>query len=428
MNTDAYEDQATGDSVDSLSQDDISIDHQDDNWSDNDGDVASQDDDQQDNTDGTDGDQSDDSNTDSDQDGGSDQADDSTGGADDSGEGDTTSDQQGDDAGDDDLSDEEAFVALSEETGVEVNSDEDIVSALTELAQLRQQQPNPLDGLSPAIQQAIEVEKSGGDLADHFRRTSMDFEKMDATEVLRQKFFKDNSKLYKANPKLAQMKFERNLKDNYGRFQQLQGLEDIEKEDFLEQHGQENIEYEELMFQNDVEEARNELSEWQKSAKPEAKSTTSESQQGLSEDEAKKIAEKYMETKEKVMNDFKAVTIPIGDNADAFALGLNESTEPLVTEWANNPATFLEDIGFNNGEVDIERLMPIMTLIAEASNGDLGGKLARHVASLENIETFRKTLDKPPTTTSPAATQDRDMDDWDAVGEAAIKARQQRGM
>lgn len=319
---------------------------------------------------------------------------------------------------------EEFYPAISEETGLALNTYEDLVGALKEASALKtkgETQPE----LSAAIQKAIEVEKAGGNLSEHFARTGMDFEKMDGRELLRQKFFKDNSKLHGTSPKLANMKFERAYKEQYGAWESYNAISDEEeKSDFVDENGgMEGIEYEKLMLSNDIDEARSELNAWKEEAAPvEVQKPTSD---GLTDEQRTQNALDYSEKAKGSLGEFEAVAIDMGEGKKDFNLGLNETTKPMVEGWLFEPHTFLQDIGFDGDKIDTDRLLPIMTLIAEASSGNLGGRIAKGAIDSGDIETLDTKIKKPAKSTSPAIPQDReDGDEWTQIGEAAEKARE----
>ena len=365
------------------------------------------------------------SNDDSNSDDNSDSADDaagdgSAGGSDDQGESNTNDDQQ-DDNQNNEYNEEEAYLALSEETGVEVISDEDVVVKLKELASLRKD--SGLSSLSPAMQAAIKVEQEGGNLSEHFARVSMDIDKMDTKEALRQQFFKNDAKLYGTNPKLAQMKFERHFNEKYGKWESYNNLTDeIDKKEFLDDHDQESIDYEKMMLENDGALAKEELTAWKESVKPVEKQAT---EGGMTEKESSEYATKYTAKVNDTLSSFQSVAISMGEGAKDFALGLNDTTRPKVEGWIKNPSTFLKDIGFNGSEIDTERLLPIMTVLAEASVGDLGGKIAKFTVDSDDVETIKKRQDKPNGKTGADSSQDRgDGDEWSQIGDAAEKANE----
>lgn len=330
----------------------------------------------------------------------------------------TNEDEQ--DESNDDYNEEESYLALSEETGVEVTSDDDVINKLKELASLRE--GSDLSKLSPAIQAAIKVEQEGGNLSEHFARVSMDFDKMDTKEVLRQQFFKNDAKLYGTNPKLAKMKFERHFNEKYGKWESYNNLtDDSDKEDFLDENGgQDSIDYEKMMLDNDAALAKEELQVWKDEVKPVEKQATDG---GLTEEEATTYANDYSAKVEETLSSFNSVAISMGEGSNDFELGLNEATKPTVEGWMKNPSTFLQDIGFNGQEIDTQRLMPIMTLLAEASLGDLGAKIAKFTVDSENVETIRQAQEKPNGKTGADSSQGRGaLDDWEAIGEEAQKA------
>lgn len=325
----------------------------------------------------------------------------------------------------DELTEEQAFKALSDETGVDVRTDEDIFTALTELNTLRASGPSTdQSDLSPAIQEAIKAEKAGVNLADHFARTGMDFDKMDGQEVLRQQFFKADAKLHNDNPKFAQRKFERSFNSKYGNWIKYQAISDeTEKAEFAEEHGIANIEYERDELEHDTKMAKAELNDWKKEATP----VVSDSQSGMTPEEADAYASEYATKVEKSWTDFEALAVEMGEGQNDFALGLTDTTRPVVEGWMNNPGEFLKAIGFDDGQIDTDRLLPIMTAIAELSEGTFGSKIAKFVVNTDNIETFKKMVDKPAKPIDQAAaSQDRGvLDEWEQVGEAFEKKRQE---
>ncbi len=138
--------------------------------------------------------------------------------------------------------DKEFFTGLSEETGLEIASDPDIISNLKSYAELKKQveeQGDPLENLSQAIKEAILIEKNGGDLADHFRRAYADYENMSDKEILRHKFFKDNLKVAKEDPELANLKFENNYAREWKLIQEAKRYETMPAFDTSTEEGKE---------------------------------------------------------------------------------------------------------------------------------------------------------------------------------------------
>lgn len=332
-----------------------------------------------------------------------------------------TSSEQETTTDDSNQNEEEGFTALSEETGVQISSDDELVSSLKELASLRKSGGGR--GLSKSIQEAIKVEKQGGNLAEHFARTGMDFDKMDDKEVLRQNFFKEQSKLHGSNPKLANMKFERDFSEKYGKWMKYQNLSEEDKKDFADDNDMENIEYEKMMFENDAQDAKGSLNQWKEEVAPVA--DASNTMLGMTEKEADLYAQNYSKMAQASLDNFEAVNIQMGEGIKDFSLGVNETTKPLVEGWAKNPSTFLKDIGFDGKEIDVDRLLPIMTLIAEASVGTLGERIGKYIMDDEDVDTFKNKLQRPSkTTTDVNQKRESEGDMWDKIGDAAEEARQ----
>lgn len=335
---------------------------------------------------------------------------------------DSATTDEGEKETDDDQSELEIFNALSEETGVDIASDDELVDALTELAAYRAGEKTNDQPLSAAMQEALKVEQAGGDLAGHFQRTAMDFDNMDGKEVLRQEFYKDDADLYKTDPALAKMKFERSLSQRYKLVESYDALTDEDdKSDFVEEHGMENIEYERLMLKHDVKTARDKMNAWKSEAAPVVKEQVAKGE--MTTEETAEYVEKYNNQVQTSLADFEAVSIPMGEGIEDFNLGLNETTKPIVEGWVQNPSTFLEAIGFKGSDIDTNSLLPIMTLLAEVTSGTLGSRITKYALDGKNIETFKENSGKP-TNNGVAVDQNRGGgDEWDQIGEAAEQAR-----
>lgn len=340
--------------------------------------------------------------------------------------------------------DKEFFTGLSEDTGLELTSDEDIISGLKSYAKLKKQveeQGDPLENLSQAIKEAIQIEKNGGDLADHFRRAYADYENMSDKEILRHKFFKDNLKVAKEDPELANLKFENNyardrkLIEEAKRYEQMpafdtsteEGKEEkdkwiAKKEEFFDRNGN-DIELLKREFEFDSKSARSELIDWQKTAKPEVPTQT-----GMTDQEAETIVQNHLKNADKSLKDFDGIALPLDKDDDDFTVGLNDKTRPVVEEWVRNPTLMLKEMGIEGNEIDTDLLTPIAAVIAEIVHGELGSKLKAYVLDKFNAKTIETQLEHPKDVDTTDEGGEKQKDEWEKVAEGAEKAREERGL
>jgi len=320
-----------------------------------------------------------------------------------------------DDQPTDDYTEEEleAFNTISQETGVEVSSDEDILKALVELDGYRK---GNYPGVSPALKKAIEIERNGGDLAAYFRSQSLNPEQLDDREMLRLEFL-DKDSVSKRNPKLASMNFEREYKNRYGVYFQYQSLKDeAEKAEFYEKNSGE-IEYQKERYADDVAQARKSMQDLKENfpiTRP----------GGLTEQQERELAIKHENDQSQAIKGFKPVELSLGDD-EKFAIGLDSTTRPIVTRWVRDPRAFLKDIGFDgeSNSIDYDRLMRVATVIANVSVPGFGERLKKAVLDGKNIKTIENELTGARRIDRSGGNPPDSKDIWDKVGEAFEKKR-----
>lgn len=307
----------------------------------------------------------------------------------------------------------QAFSSLSEETGVKVGSDEEIVNSLKELSQYR---AGKIPGVSPAILKAIEVEKQGGNLTDFFRALSREPEKMGELEVLKEAFLEKSTRA-KTNPSLAGKDFERDYKAKYGVFNAWQAMKDPDEKQAFYTENADDIEYQKELYANDVTESRKQFKELQDKFPVQAKA------EGESQEKIDAAIKQHQADSAAAFTAFKPVEIPL-DGTEKFMVGLTDKTRPVVKDWMNEPEKFLNAIGLSPNRIDYAKLQSVMALVADISLGDFGKRLQDHIVASKNVKTLESDLDKNASKIDRGTTQTGVKDTWDQIGEAAEAKRQ----
>jgi len=302
------------------------------------------------------------------------------------------------------------YETLSEKSGYEVHSEDDVVDVIRHL-----ETKDPYEKVSPLLKKAIEFEEKGGDVRQYFQVLGVPTDTLTAKEALRQQFFSANSKLAQGNRELANNRFERDYAAKYSILH-----ENFEDTDFdtTEKYNQ---------WVQDKENAKAEL-EWEGN---EAKETldsqrdevleSAPSQAQMSDEEATKIQAKWDSDSSSFVNHFEAIQLPVDkENKTFYNLGLNDQTKPVFQEWAKEPTKFLEYIGFGSDQksVDAERLLTHMAFAAAFSGtGEFaaGAQFAKHLTERVNKGTLESRLENPKGTKTIPSGQPQKGDVMEAV-------------
>jgi hypothetical protein len=275
-----------------------------------------------------------------------------------------------------------AFDTLTQETGVEVRSNQDLTERLKELADYKSGKADM--GLSPALKKAMEIEKAGGNITDFFRAFTLNEAQMTDKDVLRH-IHLQTDKLAQKNPNLAGMTFDRQYNAEFAELLKWQSIsDDLDKQAYYKEHA-ENIEFQKELHAHKVNEGREGIKA-QKDNYP-----VTVPAQGPSKEEQDAIIEKHNKAVEATLTGFKVIDIPI-DEKENFAIGLNTKTKPLVEGWMRNMPQFLAHIGIDQKGFNYEKLMRAMVLVAEIDNGGFGSRFKKQIIDNADARTLENDL------------------------------------
>jgi hypothetical protein len=291
------------------------------------------------------------------------------------------------------------FEALSEGTGYEIESQDDIVELVNSL-----KATDPYEGVSPLLRQAIELEQGGGDVKQFLSILSVDVDKLSDKQVLYEDYMAKNPALAE-DREYAQQKFEREYNAKYG----ILGDEKLDVDfDTPEEYN---------AYLRDRDFVKKELAHEAKLSKDGLRKTQEDALANIPSasnepsPEAQQIQEQYHEQSADYLERFETLQIPIDEEGKTFYnVPMNEESKPLLEGWAKNPAEFLETIGIpsDGGPIDTETLLTHMALTASLSvsgKNSFGNTLAAALTERINANTLEHQLENPapPNTPAPAA-------------------------
>ena len=265
----------------------------------------------------------------------------------------TLEDETGDEEEDEDDTPEDEgefnWEALSEEVGIELDSDDSVVESLKELASYK--------NLSPALQRAIEIERNNGDVASYFKAIANDPKDLSDQDALWEQYVADNPKRIAANPKFARLDFERKTAKEYSLLNEYEKLPAEEQEEFLDEHKAE-LEYLKEKRKFDAEAARASLQEIRD------KATFNAPKAEIDEKKIKASLAEHEKGYKAAIAEFDVMALKVGKDFE-FNVGVSDGNKKQVNEWMKNPDKFLNELGFTNGKVDYDTLMGWATLISD---------------------------------------------------------------
>lgn len=286
------------------------------------------------------------------------------------------------------------FSELSEETGLDIGDTDVLIETLKHAKEVLENngETDGLADLPSELKMAVEIAKTGGDYKQALSALSMDFDNMNEKEVLRQKFYQDNSSLVQKDKEYADMKFEREYESKYGILSK-EFDDEFEKEEF-ESNNSKEIEFAKKSLQRDFEDSKDLLNEWKNS-----NITPSTPEESLSETEIKEITEKHNAAVQSTLDSFEGTHISIDDNPDNdYLVGVTEETRETLKEVLSDPRDFLSEVvgvNFDSGEIDYESLALAANLLLNADT--LGPSLRQYSVERKNKETIEGMMDNPKT-------------------------------
>lgn len=285
---------------------------------------------------------------------------------------------------------------LSEQTGVELSSEEDIVTALNELYEYKTATPVEIP---KEAQMVADLINSGGDYRSKLRLLSLDTENLNDKDALKESFFLTNE--VERSNELAGMQFERDFSNKYGILDKVNKITDPDEKAEFEQENKEEIKYAKLSYEQDVKNAKGQVSKFIE------ESTTLPSDDGsMSEEEANEIYENHVNNVNHTLNSFEGVELPLGESGkDSFNLTLSDEDRPLLQEVLTNPIDYFREtvgVDMKTGEIlDYNQLSSIFTVIQNWDRlAPVLGQYYMEQTDKKTLEEITENREKPKNTSS----------------------------
>ena len=298
---------------------------------------------------------------------------------------------------------------FSEEVGLEVTSDHDVVDYLKELAEYKK--------LSPALQKAIEIERDNGDVALYFKSIANDPKNLSDRDALWEQYVAENPKRVSGNPKFARLDFDRKQDKEYALLIEYEGLSASEQKEFLEEH-KADLEYLTEKRKFEAEAARATLQE----AREKMTFQTVPEKSEVDEERQREMFQRHEVEYKRALADFDVVSLSLGKDFE-FNVGLSEANKKKATEWMKTPELFLNELGFTPGKIDYDVLAGWTALLADIKYGTFGERVRQAILDNKDIKTLEGTLDAPGIVKTGGEKSPIQGDEWAAVADAFEKKR-----
>lgn len=318
------------------------------------------------------------------------------------------------------VEDTQYFNDISETTGLEITSEEDLHDALTYAREVMDAEDNKYNDLPQEIQMAIDVYNKGGDYQTALQQASMDYDNMDSKEVLKQQFFNKNGELVKSDKNYAEMKFEKDYDTNYGILDKYNQITDEdEKSEFYEEN-RKDIDFAKVSYEHDVNNARTTMGEFKTS------STTPVEQVGYSQEEHDGFMQEHSSSVERTVGEYDGIELGLSDNAeDNFNLKLGDDQMELLKETLTDPQEFLEEvlgIKLEQGSfTDYSKFASAFTLLQNTDN--LISVLGPYYMEKQDKKSVEEIAANPPSKTDSRTGPESSKDDLDEVADAFRRQR-----
>lgn len=316
------------------------------------------------------------------------------------------------------VSTEEYFQSLQQLTGVEVSSDEDIVSSLKELAELRQlKDADPFADYDPLVKDIAKATKAGVDINTYLNARSLDVEKMDDKSALFQKFKLDNADAFSRNEKFAKEKFEREYRAKYASVDKVLNEDDF---DSLEEYQQalDDQEFIKESLRDDAVRAKQDLNKWQQE-----NITIKEQDNQISPEEIQQRQQAYNEQVNSTLESTKGLEVPVGDEKFTFDIG--SEGKDFIREGLADPEKALKEVfgvDLANGQVNTDKMRDALVLVKAFQDKKLGEQLKRFAIEKYNKETLKGQQENPRDVSSLGSVPDSKSED-ELVAEAFAEKR-----
>jgi hypothetical protein len=300
--------------------------------------------------------------------------------------------------------DEEYFSSLSEITGREVKSDDDIVTSLKRVSELESElealKSDPFGGYDPIVRDIAAATKANMDVNTFMSAKNLNVEALDGKAALLEKYKLDNSEAFKRDANFAQKRFERDFASKYSAINKALDPDDFET-DIDYQNALDDQEFSKSELSDSVAIAKQDLSKWQK------ENTTIVTPTGLSDEEVTQRIESYNREVDSTLSNLKGLSIPVGDKNFTFDLGVEGLKE--VKAGLLNPEQTVRDvfgIDLEKGSIDSAKLAKALVFQSSFNNGKLGDSLKTFALESFNKETLAAKEVNPARANTPSGLPD----------------------
>lgn len=282
----------------------------------------------------------------------------------------------------------EFFTDLSQRSGLDISSLDQLDNDLQELRQLRQEREqwknNPFEGYDPIVSQVAQASKNGMDVPTYLRAVNMDVSKLSGKEAMREQFLMDNPNIAKY-PEYANSQFEKQYQQKFG----ILNKQFDDPEEAAEAQSQIKDAETTLQFEEQI--AKDKLAAWQ-----EEHSKVPESQP---EPEVDYTAgrESYLSETQELVSNIDGWDIPIeGENTYTMAFDDNDRAA-IQAKMENGIDTLKELVGIdlNTMQMDPEKFGSIVAMAHMVNKLSTGTGLKDYVLSQYNRQTLEAKETNP---------------------------------
>ena len=289
-----------------------------------------------------------------------------------------------------DNGEEEYYSSLTEATGYEITSSDDIVAMAQRLDYLEE---NPYENLPKEAQMVVNAISNGGDYKNSLRLLSLDVENLRDKEALRESYFLDSK--VSSNRELAELQFEKDFDNKYGILDELNKISDQDERAEFEAENERAIKLAKLSFEQDVKDAKERINGFVD------ENTTKSPVDSISKEEREEFLQNHVNSVEQTVSEFDGVTFSFGDNGDIkFNLQLTEEQQEGLQNFLTNPEDFFrEEIGFDIREMkytDYHSMSALYTIISNLDNlPNMLGQFYMEKSDEKTVEEIVQNTEKP---------------------------------
>lgn len=274
---------------------------------------------------------------------------------------------------------DQRFQELSDLTGLELSSYDDVLENLNIAAQAKKD-PLGYAGVSPSIKAAIEAEQKGIPPQKFFSVSSIDPDKLGEKDLLRQNYMLNNPD---DDQEFLHMSFEREYDQKYGILNEEKSEDDFDSPQEYQKYLNDK-KFAEKMLANESSKAKQNIGQWKEKALTPEK-------QGPSEEEQQRMDRAYAMETDRVMSKFNNLQVKMGEN-DTYNFKLNDEDKQAIRSRIENLTDFFKEIGVDseNQKIDQQKLAEFIGFYTLRDK--LSDKIATHKVENKNRETVTSKL------------------------------------